>query len=429
MEANSLEQLVDREVLDKILKTFTICTGLRAILVDVAGKPVLSYGDFAGESKFCEIICKHAKGLEKCQGSYARAGHHAAKFGKPYIFRCHSGLVAFAAPIVIDGKHLGSIICGQVLMWEPEDFFWTEIQEMNKGIGIDIDSIIQAAKGLEVVSSKRVQAASDLLFVVANHIMATGITSLRQRQEIAEQQARLGEEIQARKFLEATLSGIEDNVGYSLEKEKELMGKVRLGDVEGAKELLEELLAEIVVKGAAKVPLIKARIMELVILMSRASVEAGADGDKVLELNNQYIDQLSGLAEMDEVCQWVLRVVEKYIGQVKKGNNVKNRQVVDQVTKYIRDNYQQNPSLEEIASQVYLSPYYLSHVFKQEMGCTVMDYFTSVKMEAAKKLLRDPKYNVVEVSEKLGYNDPSYFTKVFKKKEGITPTKFKQKAL
>lgn len=429
MEVKSLEQLVDEKVLEKILQTFSTCTGLRAVLVDVKGRAVLKSLGFVDGSKFCQMVCNQGKGLEKCQGSYARAGKQAAKFGEPYIFRCHSGLVAFAAPIIIDGKHLGSIICGQVLMWEPEDFFWTEIRQMNKGLGVELDDLIEGAKELEVVSSKKVQAAADLLFVVANHIMETGMTSLKQRQEIAEQQARLGSEIQARKALEAALDGLESNVGYSLDKEKELLGRVRLGDVDGAKEVLEQLLAEFMVRGAAKIELIKARIMELIILVSRVTVECGAKGEKMLELNSLYSKELAGFDQIEDVCQWSVGVLEEYISQVKQGGNLKNRQVIDQVTKYIRENYGENLTLEDIASQVYLSPYYLSHIFKQEMGCTVMDYTTQVKMEIAKKLLRDPKNNVVETAEKLGYSDPSYFTKVFKKKEGITPSKFKQRAL
>jgi two-component system response regulator YesN len=313
-------------------------------------------------------------------------------------------------------------------MWEPEDFFWTELEEMNKGLGLDVNSIILAAKELEVVSSRKVQAAADLLFVVTNYLMETGMTTLKQRQEIAEQQARLGVEIQARKALEAALDSLEQNIGYSLAREKELLGRVRLADMDGAKEVLEQLLAEIMVKGAAKLSLIKARVLELVILVSRAAVEGGANGDKILELNSRYTSQLGEQNELDEVCQWVMKVTENYVTQVKQGANLKNRQVVERVTKYTRENYNKHLTLEDIAAQVFLSPYYLSHIFKQETGMTVMDYFSQVKMEMAKKLLRDPRYNVVQIAEKLGYSDPSYFSKVFKKKEGITPSKFKQKA-
>ena len=58
-----------------------------------------------------------------------------------------------------------------------------------------------------------------------------------------------------------------------------------------------------------------------------------------------------------------------------------------------------------------------------------MEYLTQVRVEEAKAMLKNPKYNVMQVAEESGFDDPAYFTRVFKKHEGITPSKFKQYAL
>jgi two-component system response regulator YesN len=58
-----------------------------------------------------------------------------------------------------------------------------------------------------------------------------------------------------------------------------------------------------------------------------------------------------------------------------------------------------------------------------------MEYLTQVRVEEAKRMLKDPKYNVMQVAEGSGFEDPAYFTRVFKKLEGITPSRFKQYAL
>ena len=52
------------------------------------------------------------------------------------IFRCHAGLVLWAAPLMVEGEHVATIICGQVLMWEPEDFFWEEIEEYTRPLDL-----------------------------------------------------------------------------------------------------------------------------------------------------------------------------------------------------------------------------------------------------------------------------------------------------
>jgi len=174
-ESQWLEKLVGRNLLEKMLCSFSKSTGLKAIFVDNKGNTLISTDHAIKDCRFCEIIRSDSRGTKKCQRSYARACTEAAKYGEPYIFRCHAGLIMWAAPILID-KHVGAIICGQVLMWEPEDYFLEEIEEMVKGLNVDVAAVKWSAAQLEVLSSDRVQAASDLLFIVATQIMQSGKT-------------------------------------------------------------------------------------------------------------------------------------------------------------------------------------------------------------------------------------------------------------
>jgi len=429
LKVQRLSEVVDEKLLQRILYSFVEATGLRVSIVDVEGRRQIA-PENTEDCPFCLLIRGTQKGLERCQKSCARAGNQAAQFGVPYIFRCHAGLVKWAAPLVIDGMHWGTIICGQVLMWEPEEFFWVEIKEFIKDLDMDMGSLTQAARDLEVISGERVQAAAELLFVVANHIMKTGMITLQQRQEIMKQQARLGEEIQTRKMLENALRRMEKRASlesYSLKKEQELLGRVRLGDREGAYELLNELLADILQKDAHNPKVIKARILELVVVLSRAAVEGGASLEKLLGLNYQYVQELSAIDSVEELFLWIVKVMEKFIENVYLTRNVKNLQVIQQVTDFIRQSFHKSLTVDDISQVVFLSPCYLSHLFKEEIGCTIMEYLTKVRMEEAKKLLRHPQLNVVQVADRVGYSDPSYFTKVFKKSEGVTPTEFRHR--
>lgn len=425
-----LLEIVDKEVLKKILDSFTNATGLTANVVDTEGRSIFSKEDAQKNCKFCQLIWQYQreKGLHRCAGAYARAGKQAALFGEPYIFRCPAGLIEWAAPIIIDGEHLGSIICGQVLMWEPEDFFWIELKQFNKNLTDDFGPLIEAAKELKVVSGKKVKAAADLLFVTANYIMKAGWENLQHRHELAVQQSILNEEIQNRKVLEEKLSARNLQLSYSLDKERELVSKIKLGDIETAKKIFQALLADIFIIGAAKLPVIKARVLELVVLMSRAAVEGGADSEQVLGINTEFVQDINRCNTIEEIDLYAIQALEKYIKAVQRHDRVKNHHIINQVKAFIRKNYYKNLTLEEIAESVYLSPYYISRIFKEEQGLTVMDYLTKVRLEEAKKLLRNPAYQIEEIAEKIGYNDPSYFSKVFRRKEGMTPSQFRQMA-
>ena len=114
---NTIEDMVDMRLMERILGTFSKATGLRVYIIDQEGEMIVKPIDAAGMSSFCQQV--RQVGRPRCRRCYARAGKEAAKYGEPYIFRCHAGLVLWAAPLMVEGEHVATIICGQVLMWEP----------------------------------------------------------------------------------------------------------------------------------------------------------------------------------------------------------------------------------------------------------------------------------------------------------------------
>ena len=99
-----------------------------------------------------------------------------------------------------------------------------------------------------------------------------------------------------------------------------------------------------------------------------------------------------------------------------------------QIISYIQSNYRETElCLENIAENVYLSPNYLSSLFKKKMGKTISQYITDVRVQHAKELLRDRSMKLYDVAIKTGYKDANYFTKIFKKAVGVTPSEYREK--
>ena len=253
--------------------------------------------------------------------------------------------------------------------------------------------------------------------------------TLQQRKELNEQQARLAEAIFERKQAEETIKALESraqSVPYPIDKEYLLLSKVKLGDRTGAKEILNEMLGDIFFRAAGNIDLIKARVLELVVVISRAAVEGGASLDKLLGLNYDFISELSHMNEIDEICYWLVKVLDTFMDTVYETRNVRNAKNLGEALKYIRENYHQNLTLESVAQQIYISPYYLSHMFREELGITFVEYLTMVRMEEAKRLLMDSSLSVVAIASQVGYEDASYFSKVFKKYVGMSPNRYRK---
>ncbi|MEC0239516.1 response regulator [Paenibacillus dokdonensis] len=94
---------------------------------------------------------------------------------------------------------------------------------------------------------------------------------------------------------------------------------------------------------------------------------------------------------------------------------------------YIRANYNTDVTLEKVASVVFLNPAYFSQVFKQKTGSGFKEYVTGLRMEKAIHLLEHTQLKLVDIAEKIGYQDVKHFTQVFRKRMNVTPTEYRQR--
>jgi YesN/AraC family two-component response regulator len=95
---------------------------------------------------------------------------------------------------------------------------------------------------------------------------------------------------------------------------------------------------------------------------------------------------------------------------------------------FIEAHYNELLTVERISKEVYLSPSRLSHIVKDELGITLRECVSKVRIDKAKNLLREKETPISQIALEVGYPDQSYFTKVFKKVEKCTPKTFREKA-
>ncbi len=101
--------------------------------------------------------------------------------------------------------------------------------------------------------------------------------------------------------------------------------------------------------------------------------------------------------------------------------------VAEQVVSYIEDHYSEKISLDQIAENMYLSPFYISRIFKGETGYTPIRHLINLRLEKAKALLEGGyQGSIQEVAALVGYDDAYHFSKLFKKKYGISPSQVRK---
>lgn len=139
------------------------------------------------------------------------------------------------------------------------------------------------------------------------------------------------------------------------------------------------------------------------------------------------LDVASGtLQSVDSTRQYVIRIVAKAVELREKSASNRYGGIVDEVIQYIEKNYaDEELSLNLLAAHVNFSPNHLSMVFSQQTGQTFIKYLTDYRMNKAKELLRCTGKRSSEISMEVGYKDPHYFSYLFKKTQGMTPTQYR----
>ena len=109
--------------------------------------------------------------------------------------------------------------------------------------------------------------------------------------------------------------------------------------------------------------------------------------------------------------------------------SVNKKYIVEQMVNYFEDHYSEKISLDQIAENMYLSPFYISKIFKSETGDTPIRHLINIRLEKARELLESGcEGSIQEVAASVGYDDAYHFSKLFKKRYGISPSQARKKA-
>ena len=357
---------------------------------------------------FC-AHCTHGK--NKGLTTHLYGCHEAHRWSGKYIYYCPLGLTFVAAAISDNtGATTGGIIVGPIVMGDMQDVLYD----------IPAPDMAWAVSQLNVFSTHKVRHISEILSAVAARLA----DSDRQKRD----NPRLNQE----KFLyeinvakDQYADGDTKSAEMLLEFERELHYAMLRGEKDSALQMLNEILAHIHVYSNFDVRAIKARLLELLVILSRATIEAGAEPSDTFRLSEDFISQIERYADVDQLALWISDIVRRFVVQAFDLAVVKQSDVVFKTTNYIKRNCAEKLSLDSLAREVFLSKSYLSSVFKKETGISITEYITRVRVEKSKKLLLEDNASLAYISGQCGFKDQSYFTKVFKKETGVSPKRFR----
>jgi ligand-binding sensor protein len=163
-----LIDIIDIAFLQRFQDDFAESVGLASVTVDPDGNPITNPSSY---TRFCMDYTHSTEcGDKRCAESHRKGGEEAARTGKPVVYECHAGLIDFAAPIMLEGRLMGTILGGQILADSPNE---EKYRKIANEIGVNEDEYVDAVGKIPILTKRRIEAAANVLYDVANNLSRT----------------------------------------------------------------------------------------------------------------------------------------------------------------------------------------------------------------------------------------------------------------
>ncbi|NBD25189.1 response regulator transcription factor [Paenibacillus glycinis] len=270
------------------------------------------------------------------------------------------------------------------------------------GVTIGISERVSALSDLALAYKQAREAADHKWFLGKNRIIT--MDSLRSPETHAGDYGR---------------SGPVDN--------EELVSALKAADSDKLREVLDLIFADLNRKRRDGLKYGRNACLQIVLAVDQLLLELNAQAADPESSETSLWEALFEQETLGEMRQLIESHLLDACERIREKRTGKTANLVERVRAIIDRNYANGGlTVAEIGKEVYLTPTYVSLLFKQETGQTVNEYLTQVRVERAKELLRDPQYKFYDICYAIGYTDPSYFTKLFKKATGVTPSVYRE---
>ena len=211
---------------------------------------------------------------------------------------------------------------------------------------------------------------------------------------------------------------------YPLREEADIMNCLYTGNTDKIDETLDNFYkAACSYQKPSKEYLIRVSIV-LIGNIYRMSIDQRIGNQDSFLLQMQYFDKILHSENMNGLKSLMGELLNSAIYRFNANKSLSK--LIETAVGYIIDNYNKNIKLEDVARHIYITPCYLSNLFKKEMGVNFVDYLHQYRINKAKECIKEYRYKIYEIANLVGYSDEKYFTRVFKKYAGYTPKHYRE---
>jgi two-component system response regulator YesN len=209
---------------------------------------------------------------------------------------------------------------------------------------------------------------------------------------------------------------------YPMHKEISFTNRMLSGNLQGAKEVFQEIYIWLINNDQEGLENVKSKLIELLFVIEKALPNKINTYSKSKQT---YILSILKADHQETLESLFMHIISELALEIQEQVRNDSDGIIAKVLKYLNNNYNKDINLDDAAKSVNMSYHYLSKIFKDEVGKNFVDYLTELRIEKSMKFLENHSMSIKEVSHSIGYNDPNYYCKIFKKITGMTPTEYR----
>ena len=213
-----------------------------------------------------------------------------------------------------------------------------------------------------------------------------------------------------------------------LYEEPALLAAIGRGDRGEAIRIINYVLVHIYSAGQERSDLLKGLLLELVVMMSRAAVEAGAEQTEILGRSFQSLTELAAINDDEALALWLRTMLERVFDAIERQVDFTPPLLITRALAYMRENLHREVTRDETARHAGISPSHFSRLLRERTGRSFSELLRHARGELAAELLATSTEPLVVIAGRCGFYDQSHLTNVFQQSRGMTPRQFREAA-
>jgi AraC-like DNA-binding protein/ligand-binding sensor protein len=360
-----------------------------------------------------------------CGAAHRKGLEESRRLGSSFIYMCPLGLVFWVSPLYSGGRYAGALLAGNVLVITRE-----EVLERARSRCQDSGALERIKSNLEAIPRRdygEIKALAQMMLICAQQIStgaASGNPGLPEKTGEGQSPEAAAGPVAAEE--RPRTAAMLPETAQPSSRERMLIAALRRGDSGATRRIVEDIFNDL--KAACPgqdLQYFRCQAIELVVLLSR-SCAAEKTSDPLLEENNLYLKKINDSMSIEDLQNNLHRIIERMAGRIFSFHGMRHASALRRAERFIWKNYTRKVSLEEIASVSGLSAPYFSTIFREEMGEHLSAHLNRLRVEKACTMLLETRTTLNEISESCGFEDQSWFSKIFKSYTGYSPGKYRE---